>query len=112
MSQLTEIKTPTRDFTDDGRIFVSPNYVTIPRTKTVPEHYVFVAMGSGQKNFRVVTFDTSVPSQDVLAKSAVGGRIELEVSELVLIDFNFIENGVSKNQVAVKVEAFKIKGGK
>lgn len=111
MAQLTTAKTPVKGFTEDGKIFVSPNYKTVARTKEVPEHHVFVAMGAGQKNFHVVTYD-NVPSQDLLAKSAIGGLVELEVESIRLIDFNFLENGVTKNQVAGLVEGFKIKGEK
>ena len=35
MAQLTSAKTPVKGFTKDGKIFVSPNYKTIPRTKEV-----------------------------------------------------------------------------
>ncbi|QSE76701.1 hypothetical protein JW886_09680 [Lactococcus taiwanensis] len=111
MAQLTTAKTPVKGFTKDGKIFVSPNYKTIARTKEVPEHHVFVGMGAGQKNFLVVTYD-NLPSQEVLAKSAVRGRLELDVDYIVLIDFNYPENGVTKNQAAALVEGFKIKGEK
>ena len=108
MAQLTNAKTPVKGFTKDGKIFVSPNYKTIPRTKEVPQHHVFIGMGAGQKNFLVVTYD-DVPSQETLAKSAVLGRLELDIT---LIDFNYPENGVTKNQAAALVEGFKIKGEK
>ena len=111
MAQLTSAKTPVKGFTKDGKIFVSPNYKTIPRTKEVAQHHVFVGMGAGQKNFLVVTYD-DVPSQEVLAKSVVRGRLELDIDFITLIDFNYTENGVTKNQAAALVEVFKIKGDK
>ena len=111
MAQLTSAKTPVKGFTKDGKIFVSPNYKTIPRTKEVAQHHVFVGMGAGQKNFLVVTYD-DVPSQEVLAKSVVRGRLELDIDFITLIDFNNPENGVTKNPAAALVEGFKIKGEK
>ncbi|QLF90330.1 hypothetical protein [Lactococcus lactis] len=111
MAQLTSAKTPVKGFTKDGKIFVSPNYKTIPRTKEVAQHHVFVGMGAGQKNFLVVTYD-DVPSQEVLAKSVVRGRLELDIDFITLIDFNYPENGVTKNQAAALVEGFKINGEK
>lgn len=111
MAQLTTAKTPVKGFTKDGKIFVSPEYKTIARTKEVPQHHVFVGMGSGQKNFLVVTYD-DVPSQEALAKFATRGRLELDINHVVLIDFNYPENGVTKNQAAALVESFKIKGDK
>lgn len=108
MAQLTSAKTPVKGFTKDGKIFVSPNYKTIPRTKEVAQHYVFVGMGAGQKNFLVVTYD-DVPSQEVLAKSVVRGRLELDIDFITLIDFNYPENGVTKIKLQPLLKALKLK---
>ena len=100
------------ELTKDGKVYVMPEYETVARTAEMPEHTVFSAAGDGEKNFHVVCFG-KVPKKDELRKAVMGGLVEIEVENQVptLIDFNYRENGITKNQMALRVKEVKIKGG-
>ncbi|MBL3717231.1 hypothetical protein GHK52_10555 [Lactococcus garvieae] len=112
--QLEEIPVVNlTELTKDGKVYVMPEYETVARTAEMPEHTVFSAAGDGEKNFHIVCFG-KVPKKEELRKAVLGGLVEIEVEghEPTLIDFNYAENGVTKNQMALRLNEVKIKGGK
>ena len=112
--QLEEIPVVNlTELTKDGKVYVMPEYETVARTAKMPEHTVFSAAGDGEKNFHIACFG-KVPKKEELRKAVLGGLVEIEVEghEPTLIDFNYAENGVTKNQMALRLNEVKIKGGK
>ena len=105
--------TDIKDITKDGKVYILPDYETVARTAGMPEHTVFSGAGDGEKNFHVVCFG-KVPKKEELKKAVMGGLVEIEVENQkpTFIDFNYPENGVTKNQMALRLETVKIKGGK
>lgn len=105
--------TDLKELVHDGKLSVFPDYNTVARTSQMKEHTVFGATGAGETAFRIVTFGR-VPSKEELRKAMSHGVIEIESEgqNPTLIDFNYIEKGTTKNQMALRLDEVKIKGVK
>ncbi len=102
--QLQEVPVmELKELTNDGKVYVLPEYETVARTAEMPEHTVLSGAGDGEKNFHIVCFG-KVPKKDELRKAVLGGLVEIEVEghEPTLIDFNYAENGLSINKTLHK----------
>lgn len=102
-----------KEFVGDEKLFVYPEYETVARTSQMKEHTVFAATGAGETAYRIITFG-SVPTKDELRKAKKRGVIEIEWEgkNPTLIDFNYMEKGATKNQMALRLDEVKIKGVK
>jgi hypothetical protein len=114
MTQLTEaVGIKLTDVTKDGKVFVAPKFTTVARSqeKNLDKHVVFAASGDGEKNFRLLAFG-NIPSRAEFEKAGNGGLVEVTFENPRLVSYDFKENEVTKNQMALAVDALKIAGGK
>lgn len=105
--------TDMKELVEDEKLFVNPEYETVARTSQMKEHTVFSATGAGETAFRIVTFG-KVPSKNVLRKAKKRGVVEIEWEgkNPTLINFDYMEKGTTKNQLALRLDEVKIKGDK
>ena len=55
--QLQEVPVmELKELTNDGKVYVLPEYETVARTAEMPEHTVLSGAGDGEKNFHIVCF--------------------------------------------------------